>query len=151
MTILTKITPAAAKKNKQDHCEILAFPYGVPGFPTLNIFQIHDLDDGSHPPLKMMVSVDNPEISFLLYPHVKERAIYDEEMIASMAAKEKTSRDDLDIYSIVTIRQPEGEVALTINLQAPIVVDRHRQKGWQHIHTNSKLDNSYLLSRFEMF
>jgi flagellar assembly factor FliW len=112
---------------------IFDFINGVPGFPTLKRFYIKDLKDGSYPPLKLMISVDNEGISFILYPHVNGDSLFDEEAILGFARAYDLSTIHAEVYSMVTVRQPNGTVSLTTNLNAPIVLNRSTRKGWQHI------------------
>ncbi len=129
------------KNKKQDHTKmatqipeiIFEFANGVPGFPNLKAFYIRDLKDGSYPPLKIMVSVDNPSISFILYPHVRDDSLFDQETLYSFARAYDRPQNDVDVYSVVTVHQPKGAIHLTTNLKAPIILDRADHKGWQHI------------------
>ncbi len=125
---------------------VYEFANGVPGFPHLTDFYIRDLKDGSFPPLKIMVSVDNPSISFILYPHVKEGSLFDEETLYSFARTYERPQNDVDVYSVVTVRQPEEGIHLTTNLKAPIILDRAHHKGWQHIIPSHSADMTFPLT-----
>lgn len=126
-------TPLSEAILNMDSSVLFTFANGVPGFPHLKQFYIRDLNDGSYPPLKLMTSVDNEGISFILYPHVNGGALFDEVTISCFARTYDVAQGTAEIYSMVTIRQPNGTLSLTTNLNAPIVVDRANQKGWQHI------------------
>lgn len=112
---------------------VYEFVNGVPGFPELKKFYLSDLKDGSYPPLKVLMSLDNPEISFILYPHVNGSSLFDQETLYGFAKAYERTQKDLEIYSIVTIRRPDGNISLTTNLKAPLVLDKTENKGWQHI------------------
>ena len=124
---------------------VYKFANGVPGFPSLTDFYIRDLRDGSFPPLKIMVSVDNPSISFILYPHIKEGSLFDEETLYSFARTYDRPQNDVDVYSVVTVHQPGGDIHLTTNLKAPIILDRADHKGWQHIIPSHSADMAFPL------
>lgn len=132
------------------------FEKGIPGFVNLKVFTVCDLDDGAYPPLKLMVSKDNPAISFILYPHVNDTSMYQDDFLAEISRVE-TNGDVManpKVYTIVTIRQNTDEeskklnVTLTTNLQAPLVIDDGSQKGLQKIYTRSGLSMSFPLKRF---
>ena len=126
---------------------VYTFANGVPGFPELKEFYIQELKDGSYPPLKIMVSVENPSISFILYPHVNGKSLFDQETLYSFARAYDRPQNDVDVYSIVTIRKPEGNIHLTTNLKAPIVLDRTHYKGWQHITPSRDFDLAFPLKK----
>ncbi|HBN21994.1 MAG TPA: hypothetical protein DD412_02000 [Holosporales bacterium] len=125
--------------------KIYEFPTGVPGFPDLKKFYIQKLKDGFYDPLKLMVSVDNPAISFILYPHVNGESLFDKESLCDFAKAYDREQNDVDIYSVVTVREPNGHLHLTTNLKAPIVLDPNCQKGWQHILTSKDSDLAFPL------
>ncbi len=127
--------------------KIYEFSTGVPGFPELKKFYIQNLKDGFYDPLKLMVSVDNPAISFILYPHVNGESLFDQESLGTFAKAYDREQGDVDIYSVVTVREPNGHLHLTTNLKAPIVLDRGRQKGWQHILTSKDSDLAFPLDK----
>ncbi len=125
--------------------KIYDFPTGVPGFPDLKRFYIQKLKDGFYDPLKLMVSVDNPAVSFILYPHVNGESLFDKKSLCNFAKAYDREQNEVDIYSVVTVREPNGHLYLTTNLKAPIVLDRNRQKGWQHILTSKASDLAFPL------
>ncbi|MDP4840144.1 MAG: flagellar assembly protein FliW, partial [Alphaproteobacteria bacterium] len=112
---------------------------------ALKRFYIQKLKDGFYDPLKLMVSVDNPAVSFILYPHVNGESLFDKKSLCNFAKAYDRERNEVDIYSVVTVREPNGHLHLTTNLKAPIVLDRNRQKGWQHILTSKDSDLAFPL------
>lgn len=139
---IAKDTPMA---NVAESLKIYEFSTGVPGFPELKKFYIQKLKDGFYDPLKLMVSVDNPAISFILYPHVNGESLFDKDALCKFAKAYNREQNDVDVYSVVTVREPNGHLHLTTNLKAPIVLDPNGQKGWQHILTSKDSDLAFPL------
>ncbi len=127
--------------------QIVTFINGIPGFPNYTSFRLVDLDDGAYPPLKLLISRDNPAISFILYPHKNDTSLYDSNTLQTMQNKQKNGYSQ-DVYSIVTIRQDTSDYALTTNLQAPIVIDPHDFTGRQVIQNHPAWDPQHPLERF---
>lgn len=131
----------------EESIKIYAFSSGVPGFPELKKFYIQSLKEGVYDPLKLMISLDNPAISFILYPHVNGESLFDQEALCGFAKAYDREQADVDIYSVVTVREPNGHLHLTTNLKAPIVLDPRRQQGWQHILTSQDSDLAFPLDQ----
>ena len=130
--------------NKSTNLDLIEFPNGVPGFPEFKSFYIKDLKEGFYDPLKLLVSADNPAISFILYPHMGENNLITEDEKSSVATKYD---QDVDFYSVVTVREPNGHLHLTTNLKAPIVLSKDKKMGWQHILTSSSKSTSFPLDK----
>lgn len=112
------------------HLPTLTFEKGLPGFPECQNFVLTDLKEGFYDPLKLLLSVDQPGLSFILYPHQSKDALLTPS--ATQEIKEHFS-DTVDVYTIVTVKEPNGHFALSTNLRAPVVIDQTQQKGWQYI------------------
>ena len=109
---------------------IFHFAQGIPGFEQLKKFEFEDI--GADIPMKLMRSVGEQEVSllvaspFIFYPE------YEWELAES--AKQElgiASEKDVEVWSIITI--PDDPAAATINLLAPIVLNRTTKLGKQLI------------------
>lgn len=126
---------------------VITFQNGLPGFPNYRSYKLVDLDDGAYPPLKLLISMDNPGISFILYPHKNESSLYDNQTTSSITGQFSSPRS-LDIFSIVTIRMDGETLELTTNLQAPILIDNTNLSGRQQIQTHLSLNAQHPIQRY---
>ena len=126
----TSQDPQSASASKK-----LTFPDGLPGFPECQSFMVETLKEGFYAPLQVMISLDLPGLSFILYPHTPDLSLLPEQ--AYQEVKEQFQNMSPDIYSFVTVQEPNGHLTLTANLKAPIVVDKNTGKAWQYILTAS--------------
>lgn len=108
----------------------LTFEKGLPGFPDCQHFILTDLKAGFYDPLKILISKDQPGLSFILYPHTTKDVLLTPS--ATQEIKEHFSAG-VDVYTIVTVKEPNGHFALSTNLRAPVVIDQQQQRGWQYI------------------
>lgn len=108
----------------------LTFEKGLPGFPECQNFILTDLKTGFYDPLKLLLSIDQPGLSFILYPQQSNKLLLTDS--AQQEIKEHFS-DKVDVYTMVTVKEPNGHFTLSTNLRAPVVIDRAQQKGWQYI------------------
>lgn len=116
---------------------IFHFAQGIPGFEQLKKFEFEDI--GADIPMKLMRSVGEQEVSllvaspFIFYPE------YEWELADSIKKELGISNEkDVEVWSIITI--PDDPAAATINLLAPIVLNRTTKLGKQliiHDHTYS--------------
>lgn len=112
-----------------DNQSIYYFEQGIPGFEQYQHFLMNELE--AELPLRIMQVVQE-EISLVL---TSPFAIYPEyEWILSEASKKELqieSEEDVEVWSVLTI--PSDPNAATINLIAPIVLNRTKKLGKQII------------------
>jgi flagellar assembly factor FliW len=117
----------------EDIVDCITFCEGLPGFPDCHRFVLKPLKEGFYDPLKVLISLDYPDLAFILYPHTDEDAILIPDK--KNVLKEQVS-GPASIYSIVTIQEPNGHFFLTTNLGAPILVNEDTQQAQQIILPN---------------
>ncbi|KAB2336788.1 flagellar assembly protein FliW [Cytobacillus depressus] len=120
------------------------FDRGIPGFPQENEFVILPL--GTNSPFSVLQSVNNEELGFVVaepFSFYKEYVFdIEESVISQLSIQDKT---DIQIYSIITLE--DSLSTSTINLQAPVIINRKKNKGKQAIlnteiyHTKHRLTN----------
>ena len=94
---------------------------GLLGFSAYTHFKLVELDDGSYPPLKLLVCVENPSLSFILYPHKNDTSLYNDQSWHEIHEAHGLDQDTTTIYTLVTIRRDQNHFHLTTNLQTPLV------------------------------
>lgn len=116
---------------------IYQFEHGIPGFEHLNQFYFEEVGNGL--PMKLMRAVEDPELSllvtspFIFYPD------YEWELSETIKQELRiNNEEDVEIWTIITV--PSDLANATINLLAPIVLNRRTKLGKQlilHDHTYS--------------
>lgn len=129
-----------------DPVRLITLPSGLLGFADCQHFALADLPDPQGP-LKLLQSVDEPELAFLALPIDPSTG--------------PIARGDLDlacralgfdwsvlaVLGLVTVR-PEGDsVHFSINLKAPLLIDTRRQIGRQHVFAGEAYPLRYDLPR----
>ena len=134
--------------------EIIHFPVGILGFSEYHRYVIVEQEGSA---FSFLQSVDDPELSFVI--------IMPELVCADYSVQLRDEEEDLlqiqspedgKVYGIVTI--PENVAEMTVNLQAPVVINAKSLVGAQFIiqgdkyHTKHNViaemhKNAYLLQK----
>ncbi len=108
--------------------EVLSFPFGIPGFEQERRFVL--VDDADFEPFQWLVSTENPDATFLVcspYTIVPDYTFQMDDAIVDQLQAEKP--EDITVVCIVTLRRRFEDS--TINLKAPIVMNRNKGRGRQ--------------------
>ena len=114
----------------------LYFAEGMPGFADLQFFQLQQAEPDS--PFFVLQSLEDEQIGFWVIDPFVFFPTY--EFTLPEQAKETLHIKDttpLSIYTIVTLR-PDGQV--TVNLKAPIVINRENRMAKQVILSEERYD-----------
>lgn len=122
--------------------EIIHFAGGIPGFLTEKQFIILPLtDDGI---FFTMQSVNTPELAFVITNPFLFHKDYDftlEDSVVKQLGIEKP--EDVEVYNILTLQDPFQQS--TINLQAPVVINRKNKQAKQVILNNENYKTKHPL------
>lgn len=114
--------------------DLILFPLGLPAFETRTRFLL--IEDGAYAPLAFLLSVEQPDLRFACVPVRLMEAAYrlelqeEEEEALGLSGGEST----LGLFGIITF--PAGETP-TVNLLAPLVINREQRLGVQSVQTAS--------------
>jgi flagellar assembly factor FliW len=110
--------------------EIIAFSEGIPGFEQTQRFIWYQPEDSV---FSCLQAVDQPEVAFITVSPFLICPDYSFELEEQIAGKlELTKLEDALILTLVTI--PEGDPRQsTVNLKAPVIINRKGQRGYQII------------------
>lgn len=114
--------------------DMVKFTSGIYGFEDLNSYAITRFSGQTLTQFHVLQCLDEINLSFLLTPLMHQ----DELLIPAKDLKEATDHLKLnfatcDFYAITTVSEKDGGLEFSLNLKAPIVVDRLQKKGWQYI------------------
>ena len=118
-----------------DEEKVVRFEKGIPGFESLRDFIVVEKEESY--PILWLVSLDSPNVAIPVIDPWLIRVDYtvdiDEETVKEL---EIESMEDLRILAVLVI--PVGNPKdMTINLMAPIVINKRTGKGKQIIMENS--------------
>jgi len=132
VTVDTQFGPMTFGKEQTVH-----FPTGLLGFGGVHEFGIGNLPDPAFGNFKLLKSLDDSGLGFLVLPlealpdHIHEddlKQAYDAQAIAL---------EDLAVLLIVTVHKGAEKTTLTVNLRAPILIDIKLHKAVQHVLPNA--------------
>ncbi|MEF3305165.1 flagellar assembly protein FliW [Paenibacillus sp. GYB003] len=110
--------------------EVVTLTQGIPGFEAFTRYAVIHLDDEG--PFRVFQSLEDTDISFILvYPYYFF-ADYDIELTDAVQEELSIEKpDDAEVWCIVTVQEHIHDA--TINLMAPLIVNRHNRIGKQVI------------------
>jgi len=111
------------------------FPNGLPGFEELHDFII--IDDNDTEPLRWLLSIEEPNVGFAIL----EIGLVVPELNRELQAEELEASS---VFCVVTLhRDPEP---ITVNLKAPIVINRTSMSGKQIVLNSDKYSTTHKIN-----
>lgn len=125
---------------------IIGFPSGIPGFEDEKQFILLEMSSLGAVAFQTLQSTKTPSLAFIVIdPYVLTSAYefkLDDAIVEHIELKNK---EDVTIRAIVTIKSPFEKS--TLNLKAPIVINKHQNIGKQFIiHTDTYATQTQLSS-----
>lgn len=111
--------------------DVVHFSYGLPGFEGVKKYVlIHNDEEGS--PFKWLQGVDEPKLAFVIIDPFLAKKNY-EIKLENETLKDLDIKDakEVAVYCIVVV--PEDINKMTMNLQAPLIINTANNKGRQLI------------------
>ncbi len=110
--------------------DIVIFPDGPLGFPDCTRFTF--IDEDRAVPFRMLQSLDNPALAFVVVDPLIARADYHFDVTREdLKLIKAESTENLLVYCIVTMSRNIHEV--TVNLQGPLVINPTHRLGHQFV------------------
>ena len=129
MELKTKFGPVQVEENM-----IISFPRGILGFADYHRYIILEQEQSV---FRFLQSVDEPSLSFVVIMPELVRADYSVELSdEEVELLQIGAPEDGKVYGIVTI--PENVAEMTVNLQAPVVINTKERLGAQLIISGDK-------------
>ena len=113
----------------------IAFPQGLPGFPSATRFALLPLGEAANG-LLLMQSEDDPDLRFLVLPYREDELALRRGDLDSTCELLGVPREHAAFLLVVTRRPAVNEAdggQLFVNLRAPVVVDTARRTAVQHV------------------
>jgi len=116
----------------------IAMPQGVLGFSNYHEFALLALPDPRFARFRILQCLAEPALSFIVVPHNLDDCGIDQADVTEALTALGVAPQDAVLLLIVTIRKAEGQVDMTVNLRAPIVLDVTRQSARQYVLSNTR-------------
>lgn len=122
--------------------DIIAFAHGIPGFENYHRFVISKYNDNL--PFSVMQSVDKADLAFILIGLEEVIPGYSIDLNDEVTAELKLEKpEDAAVVAIVNI--PDDLAKSTVNLAAPVIINRKTNLGKQVILNNPAYGLKYPL------
>lgn len=130
-----------------DRDNAIHLPRGLFGYADYHEFGIASLPDPKLEQFKLMQSLTEPTLSFIVAPLNTESGIIDAADIDDASERLSIARADTAVLLIVATRKIGVESQISVNLRAPIIIDTKSQNGWQYVLNNSRYPVRHLLMK----
>ena len=128
-----------------DDSKIIHFPSGIIGFPEMTDFAIiYDEEKGKDTPIRWMQSIQETEFALpvmdpLLVMNTYDPEVEDDYLIPLGEMKEE------EALVLVTVSVPKDLQKMSVNLQAPIVINAETKRAAQVIVNTEKFPVKYYI------
>lgn len=113
--------------------KIIIFERGIVGFPEMQKFAIiHDEEKGVNAGIRYLQSVDEPEFAMPVMDPLEIMPQYDPE-VEDELLKPLGNITGENLLVLVTVSVPREIEKISVNLQAPIIINAEERKGVQVI------------------
>lgn len=127
--------------------EVITFSKGIPGFLEEEKFTLLPLNDEDV--FFLLQSLKTPDLAFMITDPFAFYKEYDFNLASHyMTELDITSEKNVMVYAFVTMRDPFLES--TINLQAPLILNREQKRGRQIILTGTDYKTKHPLFQKRM-
>ena len=120
-------------------------PRGLFGYADHHDFGIANLADPRLDRFKLLQSLNEPSLSFIVAPLNAEIDLIDAADIDAAGETLSIAPADTAVLLIVATRKVGVETQVSVNLRAPIIVDTQSQTGWQYVLNNSRYPVRHVL------
>jgi len=123
------------------------FPKGLLGLPDFRDFCLAELPNNSKTPaLKLLQSLNDKDLSFIVLPAGAENTFIDGQDMNECYGATGVTKENILLLFILTVQNVPGNVKITANIRAPIIIDTAEKLAIQYVFPNSKYDIRHILS-----
>lgn len=115
--------------------DVIVFPAGIPGFPDVHKYLI--LEHSDEGVFHILQGVDDPAVAFILIDPRTFVPDYTVEVVRDEVEELQLEEDDEAVVLAIVTVPPGNPSAMTVNLQAPIVLNARTRIGRQVVLTDS--------------
>lgn len=134
-------------KMKFDRDNAVYLPRGIFGYADFHDFALADLPDPKLEQFKLLQSLTEPTLSFIVAPADLENNTIETADIEDACKMLSIAPEDAAVLLIVATRKLGAETQVSVNLRAPIIVDTRTQNGWQYVLHNGSYPVRHVLTQ----
>ena len=110
-------------------------PVGLLGFSDRQSFGLAHLPDISAGEFMLLQCLTDPDLSFIIAHYNPQSAVIERQDLDNAIASLAIPKEDAEVLVLVTLRPNKqgGGISISVNLQAPVILDTRRQTGWQFV------------------
>lgn len=126
-----------------DDSKVITFPEGLLGFPEMKRFALmFDSEKSEATGLNFLVSLDEPAFMMPVVPAVAVKPDYSPQISAEVEKSIGELTED-NVLILVTMTIPSNITEMTVNLNAPIIINADTGKAAQSVVENEGYDIKY--------
>ena len=126
-----------------DDSKVITFPEGLLGFPEMKRFALmFDSEKSDATGLNFLVSLDEPAFMMPVVPAVAVKPDYSPQISAEVEKAIGELTED-NVLILVTMTIPSNITEMTVNLNAPIIINADTGKAAQSVVENEGYDIKY--------
>ncbi len=114
------------------------FPKGILGLPDCKDFCIATLPDKRMERFKLLQSLNDAKLSFVVLPLAADTPLIDKADIQECCTVTQIKPENLVILAIVSVQKTPEKTRITANVRAPIIVDTNDKLAIQYVFPNNK-------------
>jgi flagellar assembly factor FliW len=133
-----------------DPADTVDMPRGMPGFAGNQRFAFACLADPNHASLRVMQSLTDPAVAFLVAPIAESQGLFGAADLHEAQAVIGAPPQDLAIAVVVSVRRQPGSIQISANLRAPILIDTRNRRAVQYVLSNSTLSVRHTISTVQI-
>jgi len=122
------------------------FPQGLLGLPDNLHFCLTDIPNKNMGQFKLLQCLNDVTLSFVVLPIDIDNSLIDREDIDECCNLAKIETENLLVLLVVSVQRTPGDIKVTANIRAPIIVDIHDKAALQYVFPNNKYEISQRLN-----
>lgn len=121
-----------------DLSQAIAFPRGLLGLPDRQRYIISIFPDNKMPQFKLLQSLDDYTLSFIILPLALENPIIAREDLILAAQDVGVALADLEAAVVVSVYRSAEALRITVNARAPLLMDKAHKQAMQYVFPHSR-------------
>ncbi len=124
----------------------LFFPNGLLGLDQYKDFALVEMPNPKFQQFKLLQSLNDKDLSFVVLPVDPDSGLIASDDLDECCKATGVRKEYMVVLLITTVHRKPGEVKLTVNMRAPLVVDSEGKAGIQYVFPNNKYQITYALN-----
>lgn len=129
----------------------ICFPHGIVGFSNKHHYCLAEIPEGKLAGALLLQSLEEDRLGFIVLPLAEKFYSGDQNLLLAEDVLEACNlynikSEDLDLLVIATLSKIDNKFKISINLKAPILMDRKEKIAYQHVFIRHDYPLTYFLT-----